>query len=184
MNRKLIAVAVMSLVLGACGKSEEPKEAEQAGSDAAAPPPMQSGQAADTAAMPEASGADSAGAMSDMETTAQEAMSQAEEAVAKAEETVAAMTPAPSAGAANGEGKKAYDQICFACHAQGVAGAPVFGDKAAWAPRIAQGMDTLYTHAINGFQGTAGVMPPKGGMPSLSDEQVKAAVDYIVENAK
>lgn len=61
--------------------------------------------------------------------------------------------------------------------------APKFGDKAAWAPRIAQGLDTLYQHAINGFQGKSGVMPPKGGS-SASDDEVKAAVRYITDAAK
>jgi len=82
------------------------------------------------------------------------------------------------------KGKKVYEATCVACHAAGVAGAPKFGDKALWAPRIAQGVDTLYTHAIKGFQGKAGMMPPKGGSMNLSDADVKAAVDYIVAHAK
>lgn len=107
---------------------------------------------------------------------------------------VAAQAPAaPDAGATEklvvaqadtGLGKKAYNTICFVCHAQGVAGAPKLGDKAAWAPRIAKGMDTLANNAINGFQGSTGVMPPKGGLPSLSDEEVKAAVAYMVGQSK
>jgi cytochrome c5 len=72
----------------------------------------------------------------------------------------------------------------MACHAAGVAGAPKLGDKAAWAPRIAQGADTLHTHAIKGFQGKAGMMPPKGGNMGAKDEDVKAAVDYIVSQSK
>jgi cytochrome c5 len=77
-------------------------------------------------------------------------------------------------------GKKVYDSLCVACHAVGVAGAPKLGDSAAWVSRIEQGMDTLYAHSINGFQGKSGVMPPKGGNPSLSDAEMKAAVDYMV----
>jgi cytochrome c5 len=65
-----------------------------------------------------------------------------------------------------------------------VAGAPKLGDKAAWGPRIAQGIDTLYTHSIKGFQGKAGMMPPKGGNMALSDADVKAAVDYMVAQSK
>ncbi len=61
-------------------------------------------------------------------------------------------------------------------------GAPKLADKAAWAPRIAQGKDTLYKHAIGGYQGKAGVMPAKGGSQA-SDEEVKAAVDYMVSKA-
>ena len=68
----------------------------------------------------------------------------------------------------------------MACHGAGVAGAPKIGDKADWGPRIAQGKDTLYTHATQGFTGKKGTMPPKGGAANLSDEEVKAAVDYMV----
>lgn len=82
------------------------------------------------------------------------------------------------------DGKATYDKACFACHASGAAGAPKFGDKAAWADRIAQGNDTLYKHAMEGFKGESGVMPAKGGNAALSDDDVKAAVDYMVENAK
>jgi cytochrome c5 len=64
----------------------------------------------------------------------------------------------------------------MACHGTGVAGAPKLGDKAAWAPRIKQGKDTLYNHALHG----KGAMPPKGGNASLADDAVKAAVDYMV----
>lgn len=80
-------------------------------------------------------------------------------------------------------GKKIYDSACVACHGAGIAGAPKTGDKAAWAPRIQQGNETLYTHAIKGFQGKAGVMPPKGGS-SASDDEIKAAVDFMVTASK
>jgi cytochrome c5 len=83
----------------------------------------------------------------------------------------------------DGAGKKLFESVCTVCHTAGLAGAPKFGDKAAWAPRIAQGLDTLYQHAINGFQGKAGVMPAKGGS-GASDDDVKAAVRYIVAAAK
>jgi cytochrome c5 len=65
-----------------------------------------------------------------------------------------------------------------------VGGAPPLGDVAAWAPRIAQGMDTLHQHALQGFTGAAGYMPPKGGRVDLSDAEIMSAVDYIVEQAK
>ncbi|MGV3492972.1 MAG: c-type cytochrome [Ramlibacter sp.] len=80
-------------------------------------------------------------------------------------------------------GQDTYAKACVACHGAGVAGAPKLGDKADWGPRIAQGKDTLYTHAIQGFTGAKGMMPPKGGMTSLSDDEVKAAVDYMVAQA-
>jgi cytochrome c5 len=91
---------------------------------------------------------------------------------------------APAAAAGKPDGKKIFDASCAACHATGVAGAPKFADKAAWAPRIAQGVSVLYTHAIGGFQGKGGVMPPKGGNIALPDPDVKAAVDYMVAAAK
>jgi cytochrome c5 len=80
-------------------------------------------------------------------------------------------------------GKNLYSTACVACHGAGIAGAPKFADKAAWAPRIQQGSATLYEHAIKGFQGKAGMMPPKGGS-SASEDEVKAAVDYMTNAAK
>ena len=96
---------------------------------------------------------------------------------------VAALTvPPPAAGAAPAaaSGKSTFDAICSACHGTGVAGAPKFGDKAAWAPRIKTGIDALHASALKG----KGAMPPKGGNPSLADADVKAAVDYMVAAAK
>ena len=91
--------------------------------------------------------------------------------------------PAAAPGARSGE--EIVKAVCGACHLAGVAGAPKIGDKAAWAPRIAQGIDTLVQHAINGYHGPDGnFMPPKGGMPSLTDEQVKNTVHWIVDQAK
>lgn len=86
--------------------------------------------------------------------------------------------------AADLPGEEVYKQACVACHGAGVAGAPKLGDAAAWQPRIAQGADTLHKHAIQGYQGQAGFMPPKGGATQLSDESVINAVDYMVEAAK
>jgi len=80
---------------------------------------------------------------------------------------------------ADDEGEKIVHGICFACHQVGINGAPKFGNKIAWAPRITQGKDKLYEHALKGLRG----MPPRGGNPSLTDDQVKAAVDYMVKAA-
>jgi cytochrome c5 len=96
---------------------------------------------------------------------------------------VAAPAAAPAATASADVGKKLYESACVACHGASIAGAPKFGDKAAWADRIKQGQNVLYEHAIKGFQGKNGMMPPKGGS-AASDEEVKAAVDYMAAAAK
>lgn len=77
-------------------------------------------------------------------------------------------------------GKDVYDSKCATCHANGAASAPILGDVAAWGPRIGKGIDVLYTSAISGFKG----MPAKGLCFDCSDEELKASVDYIVENSK
>jgi cytochrome c5 len=77
-----------------------------------------------------------------------------------------------------------YNSACSACHGQGIGGAPRFGDKAAWAPRVAKGLDTLHKHAIEGFTGQSGMMPPKGGRVDLPDEIVRQGVDYMVEHSR
>ena len=83
------------------------------------------------------------------------------------------------------DGKAVYDGLCTACHGVPGIGAPVFGNAEEWAPRIAKGTDILYDHAINGFTGEQGfMMPAKGGNPALSDEEIKAAVDYMVANSQ
>ncbi|WP_460890815.1 c-type cytochrome, partial [Ramlibacter alkalitolerans] len=84
---------------------------------------------------------------------------------------------APAAAAGNG--KALYDATCGMCHGAGVAGAPKLGDKAAWAPRIAQGLPTLQNNALHG----KGAMPPKGGS-TAPDADVKAAVEYMVNASK
>jgi cytochrome c5 len=102
--------------------------------------------------------------------------------VAAAPEAAAPEAAAPAAGTAVAgiDGKKIFGSVCALCHAAGVAGAPKPGDKADWGPRIAQGTDLLYKHAIEGFTGAKGMMPARGGSATLSDDEVKAAVDYMV----
>lgn len=78
------------------------------------------------------------------------------------------------------DGPTVYNSVCGACHGSGAAGAPKAGDKGAWVSRIGSGKSALYAAAINGKGG----MPAKGGMASLSDEEVKAAVDYLVNQSK
>lgn len=81
-------------------------------------------------------------------------------------------------------GPQVYNQACIACHGGGIAGAPKTGDGPSWSARIGQGMDVLNDHAINGFQGAAGVMPAKGGYVNLSDEEIIAAVQYLVDEVQ
>jgi cytochrome c5 len=105
----------------------------------------------------------------------------------------AAQAAAKAAAAAAAVGQVAYDgtldgaviyaALCGACHTSGAGGAPKL-EKAAWAARIAQGPDLMNKHAIEGFQGSAGLMPAKGGNPALTDEQVIATVEWMVENLK
>lgn len=113
---------------------------------------------------------------------------QTAEAPAQAPAAIQASPASPATSAAPAKlaadaGQKLYQTACQACHGAGIAGAPKFGDKAAWAPRIAQGPAVLADHAIKGFTGKAGMMPPKGGS-SASDDEVKAAVEYMVNAAK
>ena len=81
-------------------------------------------------------------------------------------------------------GPQVYNSACLACHGAGVAGAPILGDAAAWTARIAQGSDVLNDHAINGYSGSAGYMPAKGGRVDLSDQEVIDAVEYMVSESQ
>ena len=126
--------------------------------DAAAP--------ADAAASGEAASAPAAGGAAPAEAPKADA--------AKADDKGAA---APAAGGA--DGKKVYEANCQACHGGAVPGVPHVGKKEDWAPRIKQGKDTLHKHAIEGFN----AMPAKGGNGSLSDDEVKAAVDYMANQS-
>jgi len=98
---------------------------------------------------------------------------------------VAAAASASGAAAAGAQvanlelGKSVYGKTCAMCHAAGVGGAPKPGDKADWDARVAQGMDVLHKHAIEGFTGQKGMMPAKGGNAALADDDVKAAVAYM-----
>jgi len=93
--------------------------------------------------------------------------------------SAAAAAPAAPAGGAR-SGKDIYSSVCFACHGTGAAGAPKFGDAAAWAPRIKQGIDTLLNHAIHGLR----AMPPRGTCADCSDDDLKAAIEYMTSNSK
>jgi cytochrome c5 len=88
-----------------------------------------------------------------------------------------------SAPKGNLTGEQVFQSLCKTCHEPGIAGAPKVGDKAAWAPSIKKGYDTLVQHAINGFQEPGKVMPPKGGNPDLADVEVQRAVVYMANRS-
>ena len=100
----------------------------------------------------------------------------------KAEGPATAGSASPTAMPKNGN--ELFAQTCSACHGTGIGGAPKAGDKAAWAPRIAEGKAKLYQHALAGFTGTSGVMPAKGGRADVPDELVRQAVDHMVQMAQ
>jgi len=153
-NITLLALLVAAALAG-CGKTP-------AGADASA-----SASASDASAAALAPAAASA-----------VVVASAPAAPAAATAPAAAATPAPSADEL-AKGEKIYTATCLACHGGGVMGAPKFGDAAAWQPRIAKGMEVLYTDAINGFK----MMPPRGGNALLKDEDMKAAVDFMASKA-
>ncbi|HEX6832645.1 MAG TPA: c-type cytochrome [Rudaea sp.] len=82
------------------------------------------------------------------------------------------------------DGKTIFGNLCQTCHTNAATGAPLITDKGAWAPRIAQGLDTLVKHAIEGYQGQKGQMPARGGNPALNDAQVKATVEWMLSQVK
>lgn len=84
------------------------------------------------------------------------------------------------AGGGAMSGEQVYEQFCGTCHRIGVAGAPVLGDVAGWEPRLAKGMETLWDHTLNGFNG----MPAKGACATCSDDELRAALDYMVEASR
>jgi len=106
-------------------------------------------------------------------------------AAAQAAAQAAAMAAAASQVAYGGtlDGGTIYQNLCTGCHGSGAGGAPTL-DHAHWDARIAQGIDTLYRHSLDGFTGSTGMMPAKGGNPALSEEQVHAAVDWMIGNLK
>lgn len=152
-----IGRAIVYMANASGGKLQEPTEPAQPASGAAAAPA--------SGAPAAASGADAGSAV----------------AASAAMASLKTATPAAAGAGSNLDaGKKLYDTVCMACHASGVMNAPKFGDKAAWAPRIATGIDTLHNAALKGLN----AMPPKGGAANASDDDVKAAVDYMVSAAK
>lgn len=126
----------------------------------------------DTTAAPEAAPAEPA-ASTDMA---------AAEPAASTETAAAEPAPMAKTEAKTSDGKAIYNGTCVGCHGTGAAGAPKLGDKASWAPRIAKGKDALYQSALHGVPGTA--MMAKGTCASCSEDDLKAAVDYMVSQSQ
>ncbi|MGQ7249199.1 c-type cytochrome [Halomonas sp. V046] len=173
---------VMDVPAAAGGDAAADSGEETAGDAAAADSGEETTAAAGEATAAADSGEETTAADSGEETTAaageeSAAADSGEDATAAAGDSATNDDAAAEPAAPAIDGQAIYTSVCFACHDTGVAGAPKRGDAAAWEPRLAQGIETVYDHAINGLN----VMPPKGGNPSLSDAEVKAAVDYLVE---
>jgi len=159
-----VAAVIGVLAIPGCGKeAPKPETAPPATPQKAeTPPPAAPAPAAPSEAPP--------------------APAKAESSAPQPKSDMAASAPSAAAGgapaASSGEGT--YKKACATCHDAGIAGAPKVGDKTAWAPRIKEGTSTLYSNAIKG----KGAHPPKGGSSTLTDDEVKAAVDYMVSKSE
>lgn len=182
-TRFMIALASLSLV--ACGKSEE-APAIDSPEPKVEPAPLVTPEPTSLEPELRAPQAESAAKVPSAAVAATETASPAPvQPVAPAKTPSAAPAAAGAAGVAAphpelAHGQQIYRQACAFCHDKGVAGAPKTGDIPAWNPRLAQGMDALYAAAVRG----KGAMPAKGGNPSLGDADVTAAVDYLVAQSR
>jgi len=167
MNKLLIAVMMMA-GLTACSQ-EAKQETQETAQAVASEVKNEAASAADATASAAQEAADKVEA----------AASKAEEAAKPEEKAEAPAAEAKPAESAKVDGKAVFEANCKACHSGLIPGAPAVGKKEDWAPRIKQGKDTLHKHAIEGFQ----AMPAKGGNGSLSDDEVKAAVDYMANES-
>ncbi|MGB0134462.1 c-type cytochrome [Dokdonella sp.] len=105
-------------------------------------------------------------------------------AIAAAAEAAKAAAASEVAYGGTLDGSVIYGNLCHACHETGAGGSPTLADKAAWTSRIAQGEETLVKHAIEGYTGSAGMMPAKGGNPALTDEQVTVTVEWMISQVR
>ncbi|MFP5408242.1 MAG: c-type cytochrome [Gammaproteobacteria bacterium] len=178
-----LLIAVSAVTLLACGPSDTaPPATESPVADSADAGPAVAPPLLDTPAVepfPEAAApAESVDAVPAAPITASPTAPAPSQPAAPAPAPVAPATSAPAADLVHGQ--QIYRQACAFCHDKGVAGAPKIGDAAIWGPRLAQGMDALYTASLRG----KGAMPAKGGNAALSDGDVKAAVDYMVAQSR
>lgn len=175
-----VPVAVLLLIAYYIGSSSEPPAGSESLSPAAVDARVAPVGSAVVAASSQAAAQQNAASMSTAAAPAASATANTATAAAPAPAGSGAAAPVAVAKA---DGKALYESVCVACHGAGVAGAPKVGDKAEWAPIIAQGEAVLYDRAIHGYTGKRGVMPPKGGS-NASDDAVKAAVDYMIAQSK
>ena len=173
MNKLLIAVMMMA-GLTACSQ-EAKQETQETAQAVASEVKNEAASAADAAASAAQEAADKVEAAA----SKAEEVAKPEEAAKPEEKAEAPAADAKPAEAAKVDGKAVYEANCKTCHGGLIPGAPVVGKKEDWAPRIKQGKDTLHKHALEGFN----AMPAKGGNGSLSDDEVKAAVDYMANES-
>ena len=173
MNKLLIAVMMMA-GLTACSQ-EAKQETQETAQAVASEVKTEAASAADATASAAQEAADKVEAAA---SKAEEA-AKPEEATKPEEKAEAPAAEAKPAESAKVDGKAVFEANCKACHGGLIPGAPAVGKKEDWAPRIKQGKDTLHKHALEGFNS----MPAKGGNSSLSDDEVKAAVDYMANES-
>jgi len=156
----ILFILCLAMTLTACSKDEPaatPKPAEQTASK---PAPM------------------AKAAVDEAKQVAKQVTEKAEKVVEQVEEKV--QVAVAQVKATFSSGQVIYTKSCVSCHKMGIAGAPKVGDKSAWAPLIADGEEKMLNNAIKGI----GNMPPKGGASKLTDDEIKAAVDYMVEKSR
>ena len=173
MNKLLIAVMMMA-GLTACSQ-EAKQETQETAQAVASEVKTEAASAADATA----SAAQEAAAKVEAAASKAEEAAKSEEAAKPEEKAEAPAAEAKPAESAKVDGKAVFEANCKACHGGLIPGAPAVGKKEDWAPRIKQGKDTLHKHALEGFNS----MPAKGGNSSLSDDEVKAAVDYMANES-
>ena len=180
MKNTTLVLLCCSAFLAACDNSSD-----TTGSDSVVESAKETASDAMDAAKEAATDAMAAG--KDLKETAVESAGAAVDSVKEKSSTVVEKTGeviASVTGDDSSKGESVYKKHCVACHGTGVAGSPKLGDKAAWSARLTQGEAVLTQHAIKGFKGETGYMPPKGGFMSLSDDEISVTVQYMILQAQ